>query len=400
MTNTSLKRRIGPGLLTAYGLGVMIGAGIYVLVGGVAAEAGTWAPIAFLVAGLVAAPTALSYAELSTRLPEAGGEVAYVDRAFANRSLPVFIGVAIVLAGIISAAAVLRGGVGYLTGLLPVSAVLAVVIIGAGLTAVAAKGILESLALAALFTVIEIVGLGLVVWAGTQATPLPPSAEVLGVPWGGIAAGAALAFFAFIGFEDIVNIAEEVRDPAYSMPRAILTALILTTLLYALVTWAALRVVPPTALAESARPLALVWQAGTGRSAEFLSAIAVLAALNGVLAQIVMAARVLYGLGARSAAFAPFRAVNPNTGTPLRATLLVGYCAMMSAVLLPVATLAEMAASVLLAVFVLINLTLLRLQIQTPAAPFRVPRVVPILGAVLSGLALAAALWDTLGRGI
>ena len=114
MTEDTLKRRIGPGLLTAYGVGVMVGAGIYVLIGAVAAEAGLYAPVAFVLAGLIAAPTALAYAEFSTRFPEAAGEALFVSEGLGLRWLALVVGLAIVVSGTISAAAVLRGGVGYL----------------------------------------------------------------------------------------------------------------------------------------------------------------------------------------------------------------------------------------------------------------------------------------------
>ena len=104
-----LQRRIGLGLLTAYGVGVMVGAGIYVLVGAVAAQAGVWAPLSFLIAGLIAAPTALSYAEFTTRLPEAAGEALFVEKGLNSRLLGIVVGLAIVAAGTVSAGAVLRG---------------------------------------------------------------------------------------------------------------------------------------------------------------------------------------------------------------------------------------------------------------------------------------------------
>ena len=132
-----LKRRIGLGLLTAYGVGVMVGAGIYVLVGAVAGDAGIWAPLAFLLAGLVAAPTALSYSELSTRIPEAAGEAAFVYGGFNSQTLAVLVGLGIVATGMISAAAVLRGGVGYLLVVLEVPDLAAIIVLGALLTAVA-----------------------------------------------------------------------------------------------------------------------------------------------------------------------------------------------------------------------------------------------------------------------
>ncbi|MFW2542548.1 APC family permease [Primorskyibacter sp. 2E107] len=387
----TLKRRIGLPLLTAYGVGVMVGAGIYVLIGAVAGVAGVWSPVAFFLAGIVAAPTALSYAEFSTRYPEAAGEAVYLGKGFGRDWLGVLVGLAIVLAGTISAAAVLRGGAGYLLGLVPVPMVVAIVFLGAVLIGVALAGVLESLSLAALFTAIEVVGLALVIWAGVSAEPVVPVAEAM-VPWSGIGAGALLAFFAFIGFEDIVNMAEEVREPERALPRAILWSLAITSVLYALVAWAALRAVPADVLAGSEQPLAIVWAVGGAGDARVLSAIAVFAALNGVLAQIVMAARVLFGLGKRGGVLAVFCHVHPRFGTPVRATGLIGGAVIVAALALPVAVLAEATATVLLGVFVLVNLALIVTKRRGGRAAFEVPMVVPVFGFVLSGLAILGGL--------
>lgn len=391
-----LKRRIGLGLLTAYGVGVMVGAGIYVLVGAVAGQAGLWAPAAFLLAGLIAAPTALSYSEFSTRIPEAAGEAAYVGRALRSERLALLMGLAIVLVGTISAAAVLRGGVGYLLVVVDLPWPAAIVGIGVGLTAVAILGVMESLSLAALFTVIELLGLALVVWAGISAEPvagLGPDPEPLPAPvWSAIGAGAVLAFFAFIGFEDIVNMAEEVDRPEHTLPRAILISLALTTVIYTLVAWATVRAVPLERLAGSEKPLALVWQAGMGSDGRFLSSIAVFAAMNGVLAQIVMASRVLFGLGRRSPALALFHHAHPRFGTPVLASLLVGSGVVLGALGLNVGVLAEATSSILLAVFVMVNLALILYKRRSPEAPFRVPMIVPVSGVILSVAALLLTL--------
>ena len=392
-----LKRRIGLGLLAAYGVGVMVGAGIYVLVGAVAGQAGVWAPLAFLFAGLIAAPSALSYAELSTRLPEAAGEAAYVQQGLNSRVLALIVGLAIVAAGTISAAAVLRGGVGYLTSITQWPAEWAILAVGAALVGVAVLGALESLAVAAVFTAIELTGLALVIWAGGTAAP---SADWLsgagGLVWPGVAAGAVLAFFAFIGFEDIVNMAEEVRRPTYTLPRAILMALVITSVIYGAVSWAAVRAVPLATLEGSEQPLALVWQARTGGSAAFLSAIAVAAALNGVLAQIVMAARVMFGLGKEGGPLGVFHHAHPRFGTPVLATVLVGGFVVLGALGLPVATLAGATSTILLAVFVLVNAALIGLKRRAPEAAFRVPMAVPVAGLVLA----LGALIMTLGGAI
>lgn len=389
MTDT-LKRRIGPVLLTAYGVGVMVGAGIYVLVGTVAAAAGIWAPVSFLIAGLVAAPSALSYAELSTRIPEAAGEAAYIEYGLGLHWLAVIVGLAIVVAGTVSAAAVLRGGAGYLTAVIAINPVLAMVLLGGGLIVVASVGVLESLALAALFTVLEIFGLVLVIWAGLTIAPSADWTAPVVPHWAGVGVGATLAFFAFIGFEDIVNMAEEVQDPSRTLPIAIILSLVITTALYALVSIAAVRALPVADLAASERPLALIWQARTGQSAVFLSLIAVVAALNGVLAQLVMAARVLFGLGKRSPALAVFRRTNARFGTPVLATVLVGIALITGAVLLPVAALASVTSTVLLCVFAVVNIALIRLKSRQPEAPFRVPVIVPWFGLVAALATLAA----------
>ncbi len=392
----TLKRRIGPGLLTAYGVGVMVGAGIYVLVGAVAGIAGPLAWLAFVIAGLVALPSALSFAELSSRVPEAGGAAAYMRAAFGSPFLAGLVGLAMVLAGTVSAAAVLRGGIGYLTGIVAVDPQWAILAVGLLLTLIAIWGVVESLGFAAILTVIEVTGLLLVIGAGLMAAPVPEQV----MPGGdlqlailSILAAAALAFFAFIGFEDMVNLAEETRDPERNVPRAIVVSLLLVSVIYAAVAYVSTRAVPVDALIASQRPLALVWQAGTGGSIAFLSAIAVAAALNGVLAQIVMASRVLFGLGRDGGMFAIFHTTSKRLGTPVLGSLLVGGALIASALLLPVATLAEISASVLLGVFVLVNIALLRLKSRTTAPPaFSVPRIVPWFGLIASLGALIASM--------
>ncbi len=385
-----LKRRIGPWLLAAYGVGVMVGAGIYVIVGAVAANAGLWAPLAFLLAGLVALPSALSYAEFSTRLPEAAGEAAYVAAGFARPWMGTLVGLAIVVSGTISAATVLRGGIGYLQVLLDVDRAWPTLVIGVALIAVAVVGVLESMVFVALFTAVEVGGLMLVIWAGFAAEPVAALNSLPPPVWTGIASAIALCFFAFIGFEDIVNMAEETRDPARSLPHAILWSLAITAALYGLVSWAAVRAVPVDRLGASEQPLALVWQAGMGGRAGFLSAIAVFAAVNGVLAQIVMASRVLFGLGRRSPALAVFFHAHARFGTPVRATVLIGALVIAGAVALPVVSLARITSGVLLLVFVLVNIALIAQKRRQPGAPFRIGGWVPWAGAGAASAALFA----------
>lgn len=387
----TLKRQLGLGLLTAYGVGIMVGAGIYVLVGVAAGEAGVWAPLSFLLAAIVAVPTALSFSELSARIPEAAGDSAYVEMGLGQHWLALIVGAINVIAGTVASAAVLRGGVGYLTSIVPVSFEVAVIGLGVALTLIAIIGVLESLTFAAILTVVEVIGLLIIIWVGFGAVPVadwvsPPAPE-----WSGIAAATVFAFFAFIGFDDLVNMAEEARAPERNMPRAILISLGITTLLYMLVSMAAVRTVPQDLLANSERPLALVWETATGKSATFLAAIAVAAALNGVLAQIVMASRVLFGLGRRSPRLAIFHHSHPRFGTPVLGSVVIGVVVIISALTLPVAALAEITTMALLVVFAIVNSALIGLKRSKAVSPFDVHIAVPWFGLFACIGALVAA---------
>ena len=295
-----LERRLTLPLLTLYGLGVTIGAGIYVLVGATAAKAGVYAPISFLLAAAVVGFTGFSYCELGTRYPVSAGEAAYVRQGFNSRTLSLLIGLLVVSSGVVSSAAVAIGAAAYLEVFVPLSPQIltALVILLVGLVAV--WGILESVALAALFTVIEIGGLGLVVWFGLASDPAPianliPPLEA--GAWNGIVAAGLLAFFAFVGFEDIANVAEEVKQPGRTLPRGIILTLIIATLIYFTVVSVVVLVVPMSALVGSAAPLALIFESAGPQVSTLFSIIAIIATVNGALIQVIMASRVLYGPG-------------------------------------------------------------------------------------------------------
>lgn len=398
MTPPTLHRRIGLWLLIFYGVGVMVGAGIYVLVGKVAGGAGALTPLAFLIAGAAAGLTALSFAELSARIPESAGEAAFTREAFGSRRFGDAVGVAVATVGVVSAAAILKGGVGYVLAFVDLPRFWLELGFGLALGVVAAVGIVESLTVAAVFTVVEIVGLVLVAGAGMAAEPATTFAEMTdlsqlsGDGIGLVFAAALLAFFAFVGFEDMVNLAEEVVDPVRNMPKAIVIAVSVTTLLYCLVSVAALHAVAPADLDKSERPLALVFETGSGRSAELILAIAIVATMNGVLAQIVMSARVLYGLGRRSPVFAWAYEAHPRLGTPLKATALATVIVLGLASVAPIETLAEATSMILLIVFVVVNVALLALKRRgpPPAGCPNTPWITPVLAiAICIALALS-----------
>lgn len=394
-----LRRALNTPLLTLYGLGVTVGAGIYVLVGATAAEAGVFAPVSFVIAAIVVAFTAFSYAELSTRYPVSAGEAAYVEAGFSSATLATLVGLAVALSGLVSAAAVSLGAASYLHGLTgaPQGALTVGVVVLMGLVAV--WGITQSVMVAAIITVIEVSGLLFVmVWGFGVAEPsgttlpdiIPP---VTGAHWAGIGAASLLAFFAFVGFEDMANVAEEVKDPRHTMPKAILWTLVLATLLYIGTTTAVLMAVPLDTLSHSAAPLSLVFETAPQAVQQGFGLIAIVATVNGVLIQMIMASRVIYGLADRGHLPNALAQVWARTQTPVVATLAVVVAILLLSLTFPIDALAERTSQIVLFVFVLVNIALIRLKLEGPAATdhFRVPMVVPILGVATSLLLFATA---------
>lgn len=398
--HTSLKRAFSLPLLTLYGLGTILGAGIYVLLGEVAGRAGMHAPLAFLLAAVLAGFSAFSYAELSARFPLSAGEAVYVQRAFGRRWLALAVGLCIVAIGVVSTATLLNGFAGYLQALLPLPAWLLIVAVLTMLAGLAGWGISQSAWVAALTTLIGVAGLLWIIAAGwPSATHWPellqqallPDFEL--VTAAGILGGAFIAFYAYVGFEDIVNVAEEVREPSRDLPRAVVLALLISTLLYMLVALVALTVLPPGALAASEAPLALVYRQATGSEPVLISVIGMVAVINGALIQIVMASRVLYGMATQGWLPSGLAAVHPVTRTPLRSTALVSGVILVLALWLPLLTLAELTSFITLTVFSLINLALWRIKRRDPRPVGIVvyPQWLPFCGFMLS---LAFLLWQ------
>lgn len=369
----TLKRALSLGPITYYGLGTILGAGIYVLVGKVAGYAGLYAPVSFLIAGLIAAFTAFSYAELAARYPQSAGEAVYVREGLRLRGLAVLVGLLIIMSAVVSCATLVSGFVGYLDVFvkLPRSAAVAGVL--ALLSVLAAWGISESVRAASIITLIEIGGLLLIIASSAAGfATLPARVSELAPPldakvWEGIFLGAFIAFYAFLGFEDIVNVAEEVKDPQRTLPRAILLALAIATLLYLLVALAAVLTLPQAALARSPAPLAEMYSHTTGRSPLLISFISLFAVMNGALIQIIMGSRVLYGMSRQGWLPKRLGRVSPRTRTPLLATVSIALTALAFALWLPLVTLAKTTSFFLLIVFALVNLSLMRVKRRVPA---------------------------------
>lgn len=395
-----LRRSLGLSLVVLYGLGVTIGAGIYVLLGAAAGKAGMHAPMAFVGAAVVMGFSAASFAELAARMPVSAGEAAYVHVGFGSKKLSAMVGFLVIASGTVSSAAIAAGSTGYIREFVDAPAWILVVAIVLGLGAVAAWGIVESVLFAGLFTVFEAGALLVIVGAGIWSDPqiltglpaiLPAAGD--GAAWAGIAGAGLLAFFAFIGFEDMVNLAEEVREPERTLPRAIFLTLVLGTLLYFMVTAVAVLAVPVDELAASDAPLSFVFERITGASPALITVIAIAATLNGVIIQIVMASRVLYGLAKQGSVPIHFARVDARTQTPLIATGTVVAMVMALALAVPLENLAEWTSRIVLVVFTLVNASLILIKRRgtpPPEGAFTVKIWVPALG-VVTCLALLAA---------
>jgi amino acid transporter len=286
-----------------------------------------YARLAFVVAALVVSLTAASFADLVGRIPLAAGEAAYVKAAFDSDRLATAVGLCVVGIAVISASAISVGAAGYIAVFVRLPPFVLIAAVVAAMGAISAWGIKDSVVFAGAMTIIEILGLLVLIVAGIAFVPdlvsrLPEAVPPLGTPGtvGGLMSTTLLAVFAFIGFESLANVAEEVRDPARTLPRAIFLTLSLSTVLYMLVIWVALVAVPLPELIESNTPIALVFERVTGASPRIMSAAAIAATLNGVVIQMIMASRVLYGLGRQGQLPRAFAEVNAKSHTPVFAT--------------------------------------------------------------------------------
>ena len=384
----ALARRIGLPLLTLNGLGTMLGAGIYVLVGKVAASAGMLTPLAFIVAAIIAYFTALSYCQLVARYPMSAGEACYVEHGFNRKNYGIMVGYLVIFTGIVSSATLINGFVGYLSYFIYLPRYMIIIFMLMILGLIAAWGIAESLWLAAVFTLIEVFGLLLVIVVAGGELPdstlwqqafIPDNALV----WGGVLSGAFLAFYAFIGFEDMVNIAEEVKNPKQNMPRGIILALIIASLLYILVAFVAVFSLPQSELAASDAPLKDILVPHHPMAGTLISVISLFAILNGLLAQLIMASRVLYGMAFQGRAPAFLATVGKRTQTPIIATIITTAVVLIFSLWLPLVTLAKTTSFIILIIFALINLSLWRIQRREPEIEGRKKGGWPLIGTIL-----------------
>jgi amino acid transporter len=398
--STELRRVMGPGLLLLFIIGDILGTGVYALTGRVAAEVGgaVWLP--FLLAFAVALLTATSYLELVTKYPRAGGAAAYTHRAFGVHFLTFLVTFAVMCSGLTSASSASEAFAANLLSAVHAEgeharvALTVAIAFMALIALVNLRGVGESVRVNVVLTVVELSGLLIVIGVGAWAliqgdgefsrvtefhTPGDETA------FGAVTAATALAFFAMVGFEDSVNMAEETKDPVRVFPRIMLTGLCVTGVIYVLVAVASVALVAPADLGEGETPLLKVVQAGApGFPLDLFAWITMFAVANSALINMLMASRLLYGMSRERCLPAPFARLLPGRRTPwvaivfttLLAFLLIGWA--------DLSALGGTTSLLLLCVFAVVNVAVLVLRRDRVAhRHFRAPTALPVLGAVL-----------------
>ena len=403
----NLRRVLGLAAITAFGVGDILGAGVYGLVGKIAGIVGSAAWMSYVLAGVTAALTGLTYAELASRHPRAGGAAHFCERAFRNSLLTFLVIFFVASSGLFSMATASRVFADYALahapGLHPLVREYVVPIAFVGLIAgVAVIGIALSSAANTVCTVIEVSGLLAVIavgipFLGSISYLRFPEAVVEGRTLSAypvaVLTGAAIAFYAFIGFEDMVNLSEEVIHPERNVPIGICLAILVTTLIYCAIALVSVSVVAPAAMSASRSPvLDVVRSAAPGFPVWIYSIIPGFAVFNTALLNLIMASRLLYGMAKQESRLVPavLGYVHPRWRTPV---VGVALSALVTAGLLvsfrDVRTLASGTSTFLLVVFFLLHIALLRLKRRGGSAPtFSIPWMVPVAGAFTAVLLL------------
>lgn len=384
-----LARKITLPLLTFYGLGTILGAGIYVLVGKVSEDSASFAPLSFLLAASIAWITAKTYSQLTVIFPQSAGPALYVKEIFSINSLSILMGLMVIFTGIVSSATLASGFMGYFKLLLPIPDLLGIILIVTILSAVAIWGISESLILSAVITVLEVGGLLFILILRAEVLlELPSKTTEMFLPQSfneifGIFGGAFLAFYAFVGFEDMVNVVEEVKEVNKTMPRAIFLAVLASAILYVLVSLVAVLALPLRDLVISEAPLADMLKNHHDRFIPSIAVISAISIVNGILIQIIMASRVIYGMAKLGNLPKVFAQVNSKTQTPIFSTLLVSCLILVFSLTLPLVSLAKMTSFITLIIFSVVHFSLWRLKQRAIYREQMRIRSYPFLGMLL-----------------
>lgn len=376
-----LKASLSLFQITFLGVGTMVGAGIYVLVGKIAGISGGLSIWAFIAAAVIVSFSAYSHGYLAKHIPSSAGAAEYANRAFHSPKLTLAVGLGVLLTGVVSSATLANGFYGYLNEFIILPKWLVITGLTSILFIVASQAVNSSVNFAVAITFLELAGL-LIVILFTKSGHFEPVLKSSSWSLSDmqlIMAGAFVAFYAYVGFEDIVNLAEEVERPEKTMLPAVMLALVLTTILYLLVAWVAMHALPISQLAQSDAPFAAML-AHTPWLAKSISLIGLVAIVNGALVQILMGSRMLFGLS-RDGRLPAFLHTLNSKHIPINATLLVAVLVWVFALALPLITLAKLTSGIILIVFTVVNVAAVIIAMGKKQ---HVSAFIALTGAVLS----------------
>lgn len=392
----SLRRSLGLFEVTISGVGIILGAGIYVLIGPASGLAGNAVWLAFLLSAIVALFTGLSYAELSSMFPKAGAEYDYVRHAFFP-GLAFVVGWLILLSGVLAAATVAIGFAGYFFALTGFPLLVSASILIVSLTIILAVGVKETAWVTIVSTAIEVLGLFIVIWIGL---PYLGNVNYFELPHGvdGLFAASALIFFAYQGFESMVKFSEETREPETTIPRALILSLVISLVLYVLVAISVISVMGWQRLAESKAPFADLVTGTLGPGAAVgIAVIALFATANTSLMSMYASSRILYGMSASSPGSARLAWIHPRRRTPWTAILICGFLTLIFIFAGDIGFIASVTNFTLFVTFIVINGAVIALRYHSPdePRPFRTPLslgrlpLIPLAGLVFCIFMLA-----------
>ncbi|MGE5781529.1 MAG: APC family permease [Nitrososphaerales archaeon] len=386
MTETApaLKRTINLFHATMYGIGLILGAGIFVIIGDAAEIAGNLLWISFIISSFLAICTAFSYAELSSIFPKSAAEYIYVKNSFEKLSLSIFVGCLTIFVGVVSASAVAIGFSNYLSVFLPeYPPIIFSILIVAILSFINFYGIRESIWFNTIFTLIELSGLVIIIFIGfifgnfsnvnflespiSDKMPINNNNNNFLSSIGLIFGASALIFFAYYGFENIPNIAEETKNPSKTISRAILLSIIITTIVYVLVVISSLSLVTWQELSSSNVPLSLVIETVFENKGNFIiSIIALFATTNTVLMMLISSSRIIYGMSKDGALINFFSKIHKTRNTPWLATIITALLSITVIIVSSnnISSVSKIAVFGIFTVFAFVNLSLILLKLK------------------------------------
>lgn len=416
--NNSLKKTLGLFQATVLGIGLILGAGIYTIIGDVAAVAGNTMWLSFIIASIIAILIGLTYAELVSMFPRSSAEYLFSTKAFSSNFLASVIGFLVVFAIIASSATVAVGFSGYLATFIPnipsFVFALAIIII---LSAINFLGISESTRINLTFTFIEIFGLLFVIvlafYSGfvfqTNFLEFPAVQDKSNILM--IFSAVGLVFFAYIGFENIVTLSDETKKPRKVIPKALILSIAITTIVYILISISAIGLVGWQGLSESDAPLATAAEKASGNFGNFLlSIIGLFATANTVLMLLIASSRLIYGISEHGLTIPRvFSNIHKKRKTPWIAILLIMIASLLLVIILQanISKIASISVFCILIVYLMMNISLIVLRYKKPNIdrPFSSPVNIgkfPILaglGIIFSSLLLFQFDIDTIKNG-